>query len=221
KSTTASRTSGSTQQPFRDPQVLFLRRCAPPSTRPGLHPSAESSFPVSRCAAAPASAPASDCPAGPMPHSGTAAPASGETYWEPTALPPRSSRPGLSRSGGGARASPSRPRSSVDVLSSTVSLHILLFGETSILLNRSLIFHLNRDKRNLGWSWDLRRKLVTNCLNWLRGVDLNHRPLGYEFNSWFWMDSAIAKNQSHRVSICWVVSIVPGSPVSNLLALLR
>ena len=33
------------------------------------------------------------------------------------------------------------------------------------------------------------------------------------------MDTVIAKNQSHRVSSCWVVSIVPGSPVSNLLAL--
>jgi hypothetical protein len=31
---------------------------------------------------------------------------------------------------------------------------------------------------------------------------LNHRPLGYEFNTWFWMDSAIAKNQSHTVSMC-------------------
>src|SRR3954451_18289556 len=34
------------------------------------------------------------------------------------------------------------------------------------------------------------------------------------------MDTVIAKNQSHRGSIYWVVSIVPGSPVSNLLALL-
>jgi hypothetical protein len=33
------------------------------------------------------------------------------------------------------------------------------------------------------------------------------------------MGTVIAKNQLHRVSICWVVSIVPGSPVSNLLAL--
>src|SRR5687767_4671147 len=33
------------------------------------------------------------------------------------------------------------------------------------------------------------------------------------------MDSVIAKNQSHTVSMYWLVSIVPGSPVSNLLAL--
>jgi len=50
-------------------------------------------------------------------------------------------------------------------------------------------------------------------------MDLNHRPLGYEFNTWFWMDSAIAKNQSDTVSMCWIISIVSGSPVSNLLAL--
>src|ERR1035438_1043340 len=37
--------------------------------------------------------------------------------------------------------------------------------------------------------------------DWLRGVDLTHRPLGYEFNTWFWLDSVIAKNQSHTVSI--------------------
>jgi hypothetical protein len=48
---------------------------------------------------------------------------------------------------------------------------------------------------------------------------LNHRPLGYEFNTWFWMDSAIAKNQSDTVSMFWIISIVSGSPVSNLLAL--
>jgi hypothetical protein len=50
---------------------------------------------------------------------------------------------------------------------------------------------------------------------------LNLRPLGYEFNSWLWMDSVIAKYQSHTVSMYWIVSIVPGSPVSNLLAFLR
>jgi hypothetical protein len=33
------------------------------------------------------------------------------------------------------------------------------------------------------------------------------------------MDSAIAKNQSHTASMCWIISIVPGSLVSNLLAL--
>lgn len=51
------------------------------------------------------------------------------------------------------------------------------------------------------------------------GKDLNLRPLGYEFNTWFWLDSVIAKNQSHTVSIYLMVSTVSGSPVSNLLAL--
>src|SRR5271165_561717 len=50
KSTIWSRLSGSTQIPIRAPQVFFLTRCAPPSARPGPRPSAESSFPVSRCA---------------------------------------------------------------------------------------------------------------------------------------------------------------------------
>jgi integrase len=54
---------------------------------------------------------------------------------------------------------------------------------------------------------------------WLRGKDLNLRPLGYEFNTWFSMDSVIAKNQSHTVSMYLIVSTVSGSPVSNLLAL--
>jgi hypothetical protein len=44
--------------------------------------------------------------------------------------------------------------------------------------------------------------------------------LGYEFNIWFWVDRVIAKSQSHTVSMCWMMSIVPGSHVSNLLAIL-
>src|SRR5580658_7578462 len=38
KSTAWSRTSCGTQMPVRLPQVFFLARRAPPSTRPGLHP---------------------------------------------------------------------------------------------------------------------------------------------------------------------------------------
>src|ERR1039457_5508538 len=38
KSTTWSRTSCGTQLPVRVPQVFFLARCAPPSTRPGPRP---------------------------------------------------------------------------------------------------------------------------------------------------------------------------------------
>jgi hypothetical protein len=60
-------------------------------------------------------------------------------------------------------------------------------------------------------------------INWVRPANqlhLNLRPLGYEFNTWFWTDSVIAKNQSHTVSMCLIISTVSGSPVSNLLALL-
>src|SRR5260370_34642357 len=54
-----------------------------------------------------------------------------------------------------------------------------------------------------------------------RGKDLNLRSLGYELNTWFWMDRVVAKNQSHTVSMYLIISTVSGSPVSNLLALLR
>jgi len=47
---------------------------------------------------------------------------------------------------------------------------------------------------------------------------LNLRPLGYEFNAWLWMDNAVARNQSHTLSMCWIVSTLSGSLVSNLLA---
>ena len=50
-------------------------------------------------------------------------------------------------------------------------------------------------------------------------MDLNLRPLGYEFNTWFWVDNVTAKNQSHTVSMHLIVSTVSGSSVSNLLAL--
>jgi hypothetical protein len=50
-------------------------------------------------------------------------------------------------------------------------------------------------------------------------MDLNHRPLGYEFNTWFWVDSLLRKNQLHTVAKYLIVSTVSGSPVSNLLAL--
>src|SRR5229473_4841375 len=45
KSTIWSRTSCGTQTPVRVPQDFFLGQCAPPSTRPGPHPSAGFSSP--------------------------------------------------------------------------------------------------------------------------------------------------------------------------------
>jgi hypothetical protein len=47
---------------------------------------------------------------------------------------------------------------------------------------------------------------------------LNVRPLGYEFNTWFWMDNAVARNQSHTLSTYRMVSTLSESLVSNLLA---
>lgn len=67
----------------------------------------------------------------------------------------------------------------------------------------------------LGFAPEARNRMIF----WLRGKDLNLRPLGYEFNTSFWMDSAIAKNQSHAVSMYWLILIVRRSPVSNLLAI--
>src|SRR5712692_5932243 len=52
KSTTWSRTSCGTQLPVRVPQVFFLARCAPPSTRPGLRPWSAPSSPSTQSASA-------------------------------------------------------------------------------------------------------------------------------------------------------------------------
>lgn len=62
----------------------------------------------------------------------------------PPAPPRRSSRPAPSQSGADATASSFPRRSSAVVLSSTVSLHIPRFGETSVLLRPFLVFQLNR-----------------------------------------------------------------------------
>src|SRR5580693_1812190 len=73
KSTTWSRTSCGTQLPVRVPQVFFLARCAPPSTRPGLRPWSVPSSPRTQSVSA-----------FPPPGGGDAL--------EPERLPPRSRR---------------------------------------------------------------------------------------------------------------------------------
>src|SRR5438270_7487049 len=73
KSTTWSRTSCGTQLPVRVPQVFFLVRRAPPSTRPGLHPWSAPSSPRTQSASA-------------SPRLG------GGDALEPERLPPRSRR---------------------------------------------------------------------------------------------------------------------------------
>jgi len=54
---------------------------------------------------------------------------------------------------------------------------------------------------------------------WLRGVDLNHRPLGYEFNVSFWLVLSVREFQ--QLSDRWfrLFRAVLDSHVSNLLAI--
>jgi hypothetical protein len=54
---------------------------------------------------------------------------------------------------------------------------------------------------------------------WLRGKDLNLRPLGYEFNTRSWMGIVVPSDQQHTSSTSLLVLIVSESLVSNLLAL--
>jgi hypothetical protein len=54
---------------------------------------------------------------------------------------------------------------------------------------------------------------------WLRGKDLNLRPLGYEFNTWSWMGIFAMNGQQYTSTTYWLVLTVSGSRVSNLLAL--
>ena len=56
-------------------------------------------------------------------------------------------------------------------------------------------------------------------LFWLRGKDLNLRPLGYEFNTWSWMGIVAPSDQQHTCSTYLLVLVGSGSLVSNLLAL--
>src|SRR5207245_7218028 len=86
------------------------------------------------------------CPPEPAPHSGTTAPASGETDSATTAPPRRSSRSEPSQSDVGARVSSSPLRSSVGVLSSSVSLHIPLSARLPVTFRALLIFQLNRHR---------------------------------------------------------------------------
>jgi hypothetical protein len=62
-------------------------------------------------------------------------------------------------------------------------------------------------------------KVCSDSCNLLKrlvaGEDLNLRPLGYEFNSWFLVDSVIAKNQQDTVLFCLILPAVSGSLVST------
>jgi hypothetical protein len=85
-------------------------------------------------------------------------------------------------------------------------------AETSFPTHRYTQLHLN--------SHPLYRSPKLRLICEFDGYEL-FRPLGYEFNTWFWIDGVIAKNQSHTVSMCLIISTVSGSLVSNLLALFR
>ncbi len=54
---------------------------------------------------------------------------------------------------------------------------------------------------------------------WLRGKDLNLRPLGYEFNTWSWMGIVAPTGQQLTASTFLLVLIAAESRVSNLLAI--
>ena len=54
---------------------------------------------------------------------------------------------------------------------------------------------------------------------WLRGVDLNHRPLGYEFNGSFVLVLSVRKFQQVSNSWFMLFRVVLDSHVSNLLAI--
>jgi hypothetical protein len=53
------------------------------------------------------------------------------------------------------------------------------------------------------------------CGGWI----LNHRPLGYEFNTWSWMGIIAPSDQQHTCSTYLLVLVGSGSLVSILLAL--
>ena len=65
----------------------------------------------------------------------------------------------------------------------------------------------------LAWKLLIRKEV------WLRGMDLNHRPLGYEFDVWSLMGFIAPNGQQLTSSTFLLVLIASESRVSNLLAI--
>jgi hypothetical protein len=63
------------------------------------------------------------------------------------------------------------------------------------------------------------RKTRNSLILWLRGVDLNHRPLGYEFNGSFVLVLSVRKHQQLSNSWFRLFRVVLDWHVSNLLAI--
>jgi len=74
------------------------------------------------------------------------------------------------------------------------------------------------DYIKFGWLQRSRKLLIENRF-WLQGMDLNHRPLGYEFNMWSWMGIVGPRDQQHTCSTYLLVLVGSVSLVSNLLAI--
>src|SRR5580658_1415594 len=143
KSTAWSRTSCGTQLPVRVPQVFFLTRCAPPSTRPGPRPWSAPSSPRTQSVSAfppPGGGDAPEPERQPLRSRRTPS-ASGRTPSASDSVLHITPKPASYPKGAASELQPSLPQCSACALSSYVR-SIILTDE------RFLHFHLRQDTPN-------------------------------------------------------------------------